>query len=160
MGNDNKREQDIAMRIERMRACDYSFDELLMRAAQAERGEAFFEAVCEQQSKLLDVLESTLSYMSASLPPLLAKEVEEKIAEAKSDLGKYAVSLREDQIQKPRWIEHCAKAKNSGAAINRLEDLLNIEGYDPAITKVSQRQLKAWAKEAGITLKAGRPPSK
>lgn len=74
-----------------------------------------------------------------------------------SEQGKKSVSSRLDQQLKTGWIVHCENARLSGIQINRLDDLLQLEGYDPRITKVSERNLKKWAKEAGVTFKAGRP---
>jgi hypothetical protein len=71
--------------------------------------------------------------------------------------AKKVVSCRSDQQQKAGWIEHCENAKKSGINILRLDDLFNIPGYDPLVTKISARTLKKWAKEIGIELKAGRP---
>lgn len=77
--------------------------------------------------------------------------------DAKTRFAKEAVSFRLDQQLKLGWLEHCKNAKNNGFTINRLDDLLQLEGYVPEVTKISERTLKAWAKEAGIELKAGRP---
>lgn len=74
-----------------------------------------------------------------------------------SDIGMNAVSHRDDQKLKPLWIEHCKNAITKNLNINTLDDLLNIDGYDPSISKIAPRTLKAWARVAGITFKAGRP---
>lgn len=74
-----------------------------------------------------------------------------------SGIGINAVSHRDDQKLKPLWIEHCKKAIASNLNINTLDDLLNINGYDPSISKIAPRTLKAWARLTGITFKAGRP---
>ena len=89
------------------------------------------------------------------------KEAKARIAELPrivlSEKGKKAVSNRTDQQQKYGWIEHCKTVVNSGAAIANLDDLLSVAGYDPDVLKITPRTLKAWAKEAGIAFKAGRP---
>ena len=72
-------------------------------------------------------------------------------------MSKHAISHRADQQQKPGWIEHCKKAKQSGTKISALDDLTNIIGYDPRLLKVSPRTLKMWAREVGIEFKPGRP---
>lgn len=99
MGSDeqNERDRDLANRMERMRALNFSFDGLLRQAAEDQRFATVMEDAYERQSILLTVLESTLSYVSASLPPLLAKEVSEKINKAKSDSAKEAINARHDQ---------------------------------------------------------------
>lgn len=80
-----------------------------------------------------------------------------EISDFLSKLGKDSVSHRNDQRLKPAWIEHCSKAKLGKRPVSTLDDLLNIDGYDPALAKISARTLKAWANEAGISFKAGRP---
>lgn len=55
------------------------------------------------------------------------------------------------------WKAHCSRAMKSGRKIERLPDLLNIEGYDPEITKIDQQTLRKWASQVGITFKRGRP---
>lgn len=79
-----------------------------------------------------------------------------KIIQFKSLSGKNAVSARLDQRLKPGWIDHCRKAVASGIKRGQLEDLLNIVGYDPMITKISRQTLRNWAKEAGFKFIAGR----
>ena len=74
-----------------------------------------------------------------------------------SQQGKKAVSNRPDQLLKAGWIAHCKNARLSGIQISRLDDLLQLEGYDPRTTKISGRNLKKWAKEVGVKFKAGRP---
>lgn len=96
-----------------------------------------------------------IGYVKAlnNVPVEFAKTTSELL----SEIGKRAVSQRSDQLLKPGWIEHCQSAVKSEAEINRLEDLLNIPGYDPLITKISERSLKDWAREAGIKFRPGRP---
>jgi hypothetical protein len=85
----------------------------------------------------------------------------EKVAElfSRSEIGKYAVSFREDQQLKPQWQAHCKKAVESGRTIAQLEDFFQIEGCSMDFKKnVDARTLKRWAKEAtGIEFKPGRP---
>lgn len=56
-----------------------------------------------------------------------------------------------------KWKDHCRRAMKSGCKIDRLPDLLNIEDYDPEITKIEAPTLRRWAREVGITFKRGRP---
>ncbi len=77
--------------------------------------------------------------------------------EQKRQTAIHAVSYRNDQQQKDGWIKHCHKAKESTASISTLDDLLDIPGYHPLVTKIARRTLKTWANEAGIVFKAGRP---
>jgi hypothetical protein len=74
-----------------------------------------------------------------------------------SKRAKSAVSNRSDQILKPGWLEHCKKVLDSGIAIKTLNDLLSVEGYDPAVTKITPLTLRTWAGSVGIEFKAGRP---
>lgn len=69
----------------------------------------------------------------------------------------HALAQREDQLLKPGFLEHCRAVKASGAEVRRLDDLLNVEGYNPRITSIQSRTLKKWAAEEGITFRAGRP---
>ncbi len=73
--------------------------------------------------------------------------------------AKNAVSMRLDQQLKQPFIDFCSSLVETGRhqGIRTLNDLLNTEGYDSAVTTVGERTIKTWAKEAGITLKAGRP---
>lgn len=70
-----------------------------------------------------------------------------------------ALSKRPDQQLKQPFIDFCKGLIETGqhVGIRTLDDLLNTGGYDHAVTTVGPRTIKAWAKEAGITLKAGRP---
>ena len=88
---------------------------------------------------------------------VIQQESDDKLRRAAKVLAKNAVSQRPDQILKPGWITHCTTLKHGGAVINNLDDLLSAPGYDAEITSIAPRTLKAWAKDAGITLKAGRP---
>lgn len=69
----------------------------------------------------------------------------------------HALAQREDQRLKPDFLAFCRAVKAADAEVRRLEDLLNVEGYDPRITSIQPRTLKRWASEGGITFKAGRP---
>ncbi len=69
----------------------------------------------------------------------------------------HALAQREDQRLKPEFQAFCRAVKSAGAEVRRLDDLLNVEGYDPRITSIEARTLKKWAREEGITFKAGRP---
>jgi hypothetical protein len=69
----------------------------------------------------------------------------------------HALSFREDQQLKSGFQAFCRAVKASGADVKRLDDLLNVEGYDPRITSIQPRTLKKWASNEGITFKAGRP---
>lgn len=74
-----------------------------------------------------------------------------------SEMGRRAVASRTDQKLKPGWIEHCETVKKNNIAVSTLDDLLSVSGYNPGVLNVTPRTLKAWAKEAGISFKAGRP---
>lgn len=69
------------------------------------------------------------------------------------------VSKRKDQILKKPFIDFCKAivAKNDHINIRTFNDLLNVEGYDPEVTKVGERTIRGWAREAGITFKPGAP---
>ena len=68
----------------------------------------------------------------------------------------HALAQREDQLLKPGWLEHCRAVIQSGKEIRQLNDLLNTEGYDPRVTRITDRTLKSWAKDVGISFKPGR----
>lgn len=90
----------------------------------------------------------------------LRQEVEQirtaKVLQFRSLAGRSAVAARKDQMLKPGWISHCRKVIESGIEQGQLEDLLNVDGYNPMITKISRQTLRKWAKEAGFTFLAGR----
>ena len=69
----------------------------------------------------------------------------------------HALAQREDQRLKPEFLAFCRAVKAAGAEVRRLDDLLNVKGYDPRITSIEPRTLKKWAREEGITFMAGRP---
>lgn len=73
--------------------------------------------------------------------------------------ARHALASREDQLLKGPFLEFCSRHVSDGTAtkIATLDDLLNINGYDPRITRISRRTLKSWANEVGIVFKAGRP---
>lgn len=74
-----------------------------------------------------------------------------------SDIAKRAVAHRPDQQLKPNWIAHCERLVKEGRSIDRLSDLLDVAGYDPALTKIQSATLRRWASEVGVRFKAGRP---
>lgn len=69
----------------------------------------------------------------------------------------HALAQREDQRLKPEFQAFCRAVKAAGVEVRRLDDLLNVEGYDPRITRIEARTLRKWAREQGITFVAGRP---
>lgn len=112
---------------------------------------------CNSEATVIDYL-CTLNHLCGFLQAYTLVE-DDGLAEENflSSLGSYAVSHRADQVLRPAWEDHCKKIISEGHSVSRLDDMLNIPGYDHEITKISPRTLKAWAREAGITLKAGRP---
>ena len=86
-----------------------------------------------------------------------SESLEKLNAKYKSYISKFVVSHRIDQKQKTGWLKHCLTVKQSGNNISRLDDLLNVAGYDASVTKISPRTLKEWASEVGIEFKPGRP---
>lgn len=77
-----------------------------------------------------------------------------------SEKAKRSVSARQDQKLKPGWLEHCRKAIDAGIQIERLDDLLNVPGYDQEIVRIQPSTLRKWAGLAGIAFKPGRPKSR
>lgn len=69
----------------------------------------------------------------------------------------HALMHREDQRLKPEFQAFCRSIKEAGVEVRTLDDLLNVEGYAPRVTSIQPRTLKKWAREEGITFKAGRP---
>lgn len=55
------------------------------------------------------------------------------------------------------WKAHCARVMESGHKIERLNDLQQIDGYDPGVMNIKPATLRKWAREAGVTFKSGRP---
>jgi len=94
-------------------------------------------------------IETLTGYRFGSIKDRLAD-----ISKTKSAIN--AVSGRDDQILKPEWLKHCRKALEEGRKIEQLNDLLDLQGYDPRLTKISAVTLKKWARESGIRFKAGR----
>jgi hypothetical protein len=78
-------------------------------------------------------------------------------AAVRSEIGLFTVSHRSDQRLKPYWLDHCKTALASGVEISTVNDLLNLEGYDPSLARISGQTLRKWAREAGVLFKAGRP---
>jgi len=69
----------------------------------------------------------------------------------------HALAHRLDQILKPEFIGFCKSVVESGAAENvrQLNDLLDIDGYNPSVLKITPRTLKSWVNSGGIYFKAG-----
>lgn len=74
--------------------------------------------------------------------------------------AKGSVSARRDQILKPNWIAHCKAAIASGKEIETLNDLQQLQGYDPGAMTIQPATLRKWARSAGIKFKAGRKKTK
>lgn len=78
------------------------------------------------------------------------------VLEFRSSAGKSAVSARQDQRLKPGWQDHCRKVIAGGLKIGQLDDLLNINGYDPMVIRISRQSLRKWARETGFVFISGR----
>uniref|UniRef100_Q47CK1 Uncharacterized protein n=1 Tax=Dechloromonas aromatica (strain RCB) TaxID=159087 RepID=Q47CK1_DECAR len=124
--------------------------------ASAEKASAASIKLAIEQCKAQHVLarNTELKHMS--------EYFESALIDAPKRAARKAVSNRDDQKLKLPFIDFCNDIVKKGqhSSIQRLDDLLNAEGYDPAVTKITPRTLKAWAKEAGISFKAGAPKKK
>ena len=101
--------------------------------------------------------QKAIQHLANDVGSIPARALAEGLLLEKSAQGSNTVAQRQDQLQKPGWLDHCKKVKQSGANISTLADLTNIAGYNPLALKVAPRTLKTWAKEAGIEFKPGRP---
>lgn len=115
--------------------------------------------ISDDQSKALDLLCDSVAAKHLSTQGEMHSEFFVTRKGDRSVFGKKAVSQRIDQRLKPIWEAHCKKAVDSGATIDRLEDLFKIEGCIQDFKKnIDARTLKRWANQsAGIEFKAGRP---
>ena len=148
-------------REEELRGEELSYDQLLRIAAVAqmevEHDADIYKLDMQEMQDRLNSIEHDKS-LSLEKVREIAREGLMRGAERQKGISAiHAVSHREDQKQKQGWLEHCRRAKQSGKGISTLDDLLGIAGYDPLVTKITSRTLKAWAKKEGIELKPGRP---
>jgi hypothetical protein len=68
----------------------------------------------------------------------------------------HALSNRADQVLKPQWLEHCRSALASGRVVEQIDDLADSDARRDEWLGISSRTLKKWAREAGVSFKAGR----
>lgn len=81
-------------------------------------------------------------------------------AESPRDAGPaHALAHRPDQRIKPAVQQFLRELKESGAQINQIDDLLNVEGCPVGMPKISAATLRKWARAEGFTFKPGRPKS-
>lgn len=119
------------------------------------------EAASVAKDQLFQVQEQRLLLSIEECAKRLTVEVAAKYAYSAtraffSHKAKGSVSARRDQILKPNWIAHCKAAVDSGQRIETLDDLLQIQGYDPEITTIQPATLRKWASSVGIEFKVGR----
>lgn len=109
------------------------------------------------QKKLLEVLEECAKRPTVEVAAKYAYLATRAFV---SYQAKGSVSARRDQILKPNWIAHCKAVIASGQGIETLDDLLQLQGYDPEITTIQSATLRKWARSVGIKFKAGRKKTK
>lgn len=84
----------------------------------------------------------------------------EESKKARSDASRKAVKQRGDQVQKAAFLSWARTALEAGAAPSNIDDVQCLDGF---LAEWSQRNLdvlKRWCREAGFSLKGGRPRKK
>lgn len=79
---------------------------------------------------------------------------------ARSQTARNSVKARGDQVTKAAFLTWAKVAVTAGKSVDTVNELQGLQGFNSSWSRLAEKTLKAWAKEAGFAFKSGRPKKK